>query len=216
LRSAQPLDQSVRGGTRTDGPLFKQIDPAIRALRQAAVSAVQDYIEGFPSMDSAHPVLPAPRNGSVRFAGSWSVRLAGRSGGHHANHIHGMGWLSSALYVALPQTVDGTEGGLTFGARPDELKLDIEPLTTTKPATGWLMLFPSWLWHGVTQFADGERLTVALMLDARLNKQHRITVASLRHQFPAIHVGFGGSRPTAPRRPNCKRRSPDKIKASIR
>jgi hypothetical protein len=34
VSSGQPLEQSVRGGTQTDGHLFSRVDPAIRALRK--------------------------------------------------------------------------------------------------------------------------------------------------------------------------------------
>ena len=39
-REGQPLDQSVRGGTQTEGALFARIEPEIRALRAALVAAV--------------------------------------------------------------------------------------------------------------------------------------------------------------------------------
>ncbi|HZU51243.1 MAG TPA: tetratricopeptide repeat protein, partial [Sphingomicrobium sp.] len=42
------LDQSVRGGSQTDGPLFPNIDPRIRALRGAIVSAVRHHLEQLP------------------------------------------------------------------------------------------------------------------------------------------------------------------------
>ena len=37
----QPLEQSVRGGTQTQGKLFSRIEPEIRALRAAVVAAVE-------------------------------------------------------------------------------------------------------------------------------------------------------------------------------
>jgi tetratricopeptide (TPR) repeat protein len=158
---AQPLDQSVRGGTQTDGPLFMRIDPTIRALRQAVSDAVRSYAQALPPIDPTHPLLSAPRDEPVRFAGSWSVRLTGAAGGHHANHIHAMGWLSSALYVSLPPAMGAADGCLTIGAPPANMGLAMAPTATVAPAAGRLVLFPSHLWHGVTPFAEGERLTVA-------------------------------------------------------
>ncbi len=158
----QPLDQSVRGGTQTDGPLFARMEPEIRALRSAARDAIVRYLAELPPYDLAHPLLSAHRDEAPRFAGAWSVRLTGSGGGYHTNHIHGQGWLSSALYIALPPAViDGDEGHLTIGAPPDELCVALPPTGTVRPVVGRLVIFPSHNWHGVSRFAGGERLTVA-------------------------------------------------------
>lgn len=156
------LDQSVRGGTQTDGPLFARIDPDIAAVRAAVVAASRDYAAGLPPVDPHHPTLALRRDRRVRFAGSWSVRLAG--GGHHTNHVHPQGWISSALYIALPAGTDDAQaqpGWLTIGAPQASLGLAMAPLHTIEPRPGRLILFPSWLWHGTRPFNAGERLTIA-------------------------------------------------------
>jgi hypothetical protein len=156
------LDQSVRGGTQTDGPLFSRIHPLIRGLRGAVVEAVQSYAEQLPPIDLKHPLLRHRRNRPIRFSGSWSVRL--RSGGRHANHVHPQGWISSALYIALPQRQPGepdNAGWLTLGEPDEALGLEVPPMLRIEPAPGRLVLFPSWMWHGTVPFAFGERLTVA-------------------------------------------------------
>ena len=161
LASDQPLEQSVRGGTQTDGPLFARIDPEIRALRQGIAGAVAQHIAQLPPPRADHPLLRSPRRGRVRFSGSWSVRLTG--GGRHANHVHPAGWFSSALYVALPGEAErgpAPAGWLTLGEVP-ELGLGLEPFRTIEPKPGRLVLFPSTMWHGTRPFAAGERLTVA-------------------------------------------------------
>jgi hypothetical protein len=96
----------------------------------------------------------------VQFTGSWSVRLVG--GGFHANHVHPMGWLSSALYIALPPDLGKEQAGwLTLGEPQAELNLDLPPHRMVEPKPGRLALFPSWMWHGTRPFGEGERLTVA-------------------------------------------------------
>lgn len=160
------LDQSVRGGTQTDGPLFSRIDPVIRATRQAVSDAVERYLATLPAPDPRHPTLrhlgergrEKRREPAIRFAGSWSVRLGG--GGHHANHVHPQGWISSALYVALPDGA-GEQGWLTIGEPQASLGVVQPPLRTVEPRPGRLVLFPSWLWHGTRPFTAGERLTIA-------------------------------------------------------
>ncbi len=111
-RSGRYLDQSVRGGTQTDGPLLRRIEPEIEALRGAIERAVGHYIAQLPPIDPGHPMLRNLRDDHVRFAGSWSVRLTGA--GHHSNHVHPQGWISSAFYVAVPEA-NGDEGWLSIG-----------------------------------------------------------------------------------------------------
>jgi tetratricopeptide (TPR) repeat protein len=156
------LDQSVRGGSQTDGPLFTRIDPMIRDVRAAVVSAVEDYVRHLPPPDANHPLLGRRRDRPVRFSGSWSVRLL--SGGKHSNHVHPQGWISSALYIALPAHTLGERadaGWFTMGDPDELLGLTIGPSRTIEPVAARLVLFPSYLWHGTVPFAEGERLTVA-------------------------------------------------------
>jgi tetratricopeptide (TPR) repeat protein len=155
----QPLEQSVRGGTQTQGVLFARIEPEIRALRAAIVKAVEAHIAQLPPPDPDHPQLGVPRGRRVRFAGSWSVRLTG--GGHHANHVHPAGWFSSALYVALPAAAPPPTGWLTLGVPQAQLGIDLPPMRQVEPTPARLVLFPSTLWHGTVPFEAGERLTVA-------------------------------------------------------
>lgn len=155
-----PIDQSLRGGTQTEGNLFSRIEPEIRALRQAVVEAVEHYVEQLPEAQDGHPLLIQKR-APIAFAGSWSVRLTG--GGRHVNHVHPSGWISSALYIALPgdsERGSGEAGWLTLGAFND-LGLDVPPIQVVEPKPGRLVLFPSTMWHGTHPFDAGERLTVA-------------------------------------------------------
>ena len=155
-----PLDQTLRGGTQTEGALLSRREPAIQRLRAALSGAVRRYIDGLPPADPTHPLLAPPRGG-FRFAGSWSVRLVGA--GFHVNHVHTTGWLSSAFYAALPDEVsDGDEAGwLAFGEPPAELGVPLAVFRTIQPKPCRLALFPSTVWHGTRPFTAGERLTVA-------------------------------------------------------
>jgi len=156
------LDQSVRGGTQTDGPLFSRIDPLTRQVRSAVVAAVGSYLRKLPPLDPKHPLLRRRRDREVRFSGSWSVRL--RGGGKHSNHVHPQGWISSALYIALPARTEGEgrdAGWFTIGDPDERLGLTIGASQTIEPMPGRLVLFPSYLWHGTIPFSEGERLTIA-------------------------------------------------------
>ena len=160
---AAPLDQSVRGGTQTDGNLLLRDEEPLRDLRSAIMEAVDDYIADLPAHVPDHPTLLSQRE-PRRIAGSWSVRLTGK--GYHTDHVHNQGWISSAFYVALPDTVgDGSTnadeaGWLTLGTER-KLVPSLAPLRSVRPQIGRLVLFPSTMWHGTNPFPEGERLTVA-------------------------------------------------------
>ncbi len=152
-----PFEQSMRGGTQTEGWLLSREEPELRRLRAALEQAIATHIAALPPPDPRHPTLREPR-GRVRFTGSWSVRLTG--GGHHVNHVHSEGWFSSACHIALPPE-EGDAGALTLGEPPCELGLGLPPSRVIRPVAGRVVLFPSTMWHGTAPFAAGERLTVA-------------------------------------------------------
>lgn len=158
--SGQPLEQSLRGGTQTDGDIFMRIDPIMIKLREAIRAKVEAHVAQLPPPDPAHPLLGAARD-RIGFAGAWSVRL--RDAGFHSNHVHPLGWFSSALYVALPQDMgEGDAGYLVLGnPKSTCFDVDLAPFRTVEPKPGRLALFPSYVWHGTRPFGAGERLSVA-------------------------------------------------------
>jgi tetratricopeptide (TPR) repeat protein len=158
--SGQPLEQSLRGGSQTDGDIFMHIDPVLVQLREAIRETIAEHVSRFPPPDERHPLL-APKRDTIKFAGAWSVWL--RKAGFHANHVHPVGWISSALYVDLPSDLGvGEAGFLTLGEpRSSCFDIDMPPFRTVEPKPGRLVLFPSYMWHGTRPFSEGERLTVA-------------------------------------------------------
>jgi hypothetical protein len=85
--------------------------------------------------------------------------------GYHSNHIHPLGWLSSAFYVTLPDDLQNerTKAGWFYVGVPNiKLQPELTPTRYIKPEIGKLILFPSFLWHGTVPFKEGSyRLTVA-------------------------------------------------------
>lgn len=153
-----PAEQSLRGGTQTRGNLFDRRLPEIVVLAQEIRHVIAAKIAHLPD-DDAHPFL-ARKADAIDFSASWSVRLANE--GFHINHIHPMGWLSSALYIDLPSKLDTGEGSLTFGVPDAAYGLDLAPRRIEPPSVGKLVLFPSYFWHGTTAFSSNQhRLTVA-------------------------------------------------------
>ena len=160
---AAPLDQSVRGGTQTDGNLFLRDEAPLLALRELLMETVAEHVAGLPPPRRGHPNLLARRD-PLRIAGSWSVRLAGA--GFHTDHVHPQGWFSSALYLALPGAPgpaarsDPHAGWLSLGECRD-LAPALPPYRLVEPRLGRLVLFPSTMWHGTRPFPAGERLSIA-------------------------------------------------------
>jgi len=159
--NAPYLEQSVRGGTQTDRPLFFRHEPLLQAAREIFHEAVQQYIADLPAFEPGHPLLGVTRQ-PIQFSGSWSVRLSGQ--GFHISHTHPKGWISSAFYVELPEASRMGEppaGWINFGAPPPELGLALSAYQQVEPKAGRLVLFPSTMWHSTAPFLDGERLVIA-------------------------------------------------------
>jgi len=99
---ARPPHRPVlRGGAQTT--------PEPRPHRR---SGHQGLLQGHRRPDPPH-MPPSARRGL-----SFPWRLVGQASpnGYHANHLHPMGWISSAFYVALPKTVaTGHEAWIAFG-----------------------------------------------------------------------------------------------------
>jgi tetratricopeptide (TPR) repeat protein len=159
--TAEPLDQTLHGGTQTEGLLFNRKGRAIAQVREQIWAIVGDYVASM-AQSHDHPLL-SRKEEAWSFTHSWSCKL--RSSGFHSNHVHPMGWISSAYYVALPDALNDTstkQGWLKFGESNLELGGDDRPEHFVKPEVGQLVLFPSYFWHGTVPFdAADDRLTIA-------------------------------------------------------
>ena len=162
----QPLDQTLHFGIQTRGNLFDDEHPLIAHL----VSEFERYIEDakvhIKKMSETENTCFYPgftSHEQTFFSGSWSVKL--HNMGYHSNHIHPLGWLSSAFYVTLPKEIQGerTKAGWFYVGVPNiDLQSELTPTRYIKPEVGKLILFPSFLWHGTVPFNDDSyRLTVA-------------------------------------------------------
>jgi tetratricopeptide (TPR) repeat protein len=147
-----PIGQSLRGGAQTTQNLDRIDDPVIKAFFKAIDGPIRRHIAAIGEA------------GDYLFHGVWSVRL--RPNGYHANHLHPMGWISSAFYVALPKTVaTGHEAWIAFGEPGVPTSPRLPAQHFVKPEPGKLVLFPSYMWHGTVPFTGDEpRLAIAFDL----------------------------------------------------
>jgi hypothetical protein len=158
---AHPFGHSVRGGSQLPNVLSRST-PALSALAGALMVPITAHLERLGQ--GGDPVRR--RNaGRARFQGDWSVWL--RPGGHHVDHVHQEGWLSTACHIELPAVVGagGREGWLRFGKPGIPVGQDMEAEHWERPEPGRLVLFPSYMWHGTEPFGgESPRLTVAFDL----------------------------------------------------
>lgn len=156
-----PQNQTLRGGTQTQGDLFLSKEGLLPLFKQQIDVAVKEYLSGL-GFEANHPFI-SRFGGDFFYSGSWSVLL--QPSGYHHNHIHASGWLSSACYLELPDTVsrkDKQEGWIQFGQPPSELGIELAPRRLIQPKLGRLVLFPSYTWHGTTPFSGNTpRMTAA-------------------------------------------------------
>jgi tetratricopeptide (TPR) repeat protein len=165
------LYQSLRQGTETTQDLSRSQDPVIQALFHAfdaPIARYRDYIGQGPDP------LRRRNRGASRFNGSWSVRL--HSAGFHTSHVHPRGWISSACYIQLPDSMTAgrtAEGTLSFGTPGMITTPTLDAELSVRPEPARLVLFPSYFWHGTLPFhSDQPRLTVAfdVVPDIRTHK----------------------------------------------
>ena len=156
---SEPLNQTLRGGIQTNMDLFFVDDPVLKdffKMLDAPIKAYMDHI----GRDAVHPLLRR-NTGRYRFNGAWSVKLSPH--GHHVNHVHPKGWISSSYYVDLPDIIDSSEaheGWIKFG-QPNLEGLNLPAEKFVQPISGRLVLFPSYMWHGTIPFSGHQsRLTL--------------------------------------------------------
>lgn len=160
--SEHPLDQSLRGGTQVQLDPEEPQDPLVETFFAALKAPLEAYLQAIGN-DAANP-FTARNTGQVKMTGCWSVRLV--RGGSHVNHIHPEGWISSAFYVTVPDEVarsSNTHAGWIEFGEPYFPVPGIRSEHAVQPEAGRLVLFPSYMWHGVRAFEEGEeRMTIAM------------------------------------------------------
>jgi len=77
--------------------------------------------------------------------------------------VHDRGWISSTYFAALTPKQsprDPHSGWLKLG-EPNRAPPGCTPEAFVEPKVGTLILFPSFMWHGVIPFEGDERLSLS-------------------------------------------------------
>lgn len=155
------LEQSLHGGTQTEGYLFGNGHRLIQKLKARIDEAVDRFIRSLPP-DAHHPFI-ARRDRTFRYVGAWSSMM--RDQGFHRNHLHPQGWISSCYYVNVPEVAkdpDKKQGWIKFGEPAVPVPLKNAVRRAIEPIPGRLVMFPSYMWHGTVPFhAAAVRTTIA-------------------------------------------------------
>jgi tetratricopeptide (TPR) repeat protein len=158
--ATHPLDQSLRMGSQTSVDLLHSRNPIIQTYYKMLDEPIRAYIDRMPD-DPTHP-LYRRKTGNYKFTGSWSVRL--NDSGFHVSHVHPEGWISSAYYAEVPDTLANSptkDGWIKFGEPPFAIPGADGAETWFAPKPGWLALFPSYMWHGTNPIhGKAHRMTI--------------------------------------------------------
>ena len=161
-----PLSQSGKGGTQTPGYLFDQKIEIIQDLKSYLHTTCSEALRELKShKNQHHPVIKRYKE-QFEITTAWSMWL--KDGGYHKSHCHSKGWYSSAYYVSVPKSIDGTsnnDGSIYFGKPGIKTKEKQKDDKVITPKEGFLAIFPSMLWHGTFPFSDSQpRVVVAFDL----------------------------------------------------
>jgi tetratricopeptide (TPR) repeat protein len=157
-----PFDQSLRGGSQTTLNLTATDEPAVKAFFSAIDAPIREHMQRIATDTQG---MGRHATGDYSVVGAWSVFL--RPNGFHVDHIHPMGWISSAFYIDVPpeEPDDPHAGWIKFGEPGVKTWPELGAEHHVKPEPGLLVMFPSYMWHGTVPFRTGERrLTMAFDL----------------------------------------------------
>lgn len=155
----------LTNGQQSAGNLFKRPEASFRALAELIKQEFLNYKTKFAKADCE---LITAFPSELEFTSSWYVKM--QQGGHLSAHIHEIGWISGAVYLAMPPE-NGLEGAFEYGTHGDDYPimppktLADFPTAHIMPKVGDIVLFPSSLFHRTIPFtANQARICIAFDL----------------------------------------------------
>lgn len=166
LRDIDQADISARmqsrlhHGVQSSGNLFKRPEASFKKLASLIAETVHRYYQKYAHENCAF-IREFPKD--IDFSSSWYVRM--RQGGHLNSHIHEEGWISGAVYLAIPKKLlNEQEGCIELSTHGDHYpqKHQNFPTRVVAPEVGDVCFFPSSVFHRTIPFsADEQRICVA-------------------------------------------------------
>ncbi len=165
----------LTNGQQSAGNLFKRPEASFRALAELIKKEFLNYRNSF---SGANCELIKSFPAELEFTSSWYVKM--QQGGHLSAHIHEIGWISGAVYLAMPTPALGSiEGAFEYGTHGDDYpqKHQNFPAAQVMPNVGDIVLFPSSLFHRTIPFnANEERICIAFDLKPANNISQKNSV----------------------------------------
>ncbi len=157
----------LTNGQQSAGNLFKRPETSFRALSELIKKEFLNYKNKFYDAN-CELILSFPTE--LEFTSSWYVKM--QQGGHLSAHIHEIGWISGAVYLAMPTPINNSnEGAFEYGTHGDDYPIKHPQnhqnfLTAhVMPNVGDIVLFPSSLFHRTIPFnSNQERICIAFDL----------------------------------------------------
>ena len=161
----------LTNGQQSAGNLFKRPEASFRALAELIKQEFLNYKNKFFDADCE---LIKSFPSELEFTSSWYVKM--QQGGHLNAHIHEIGWISGAVYLAMPTPkIASNEGAFEYGTHGDDYPIrniithpenqQKFPLAHLMPEIGDIVLFPSSLFHRTIPFSSNEeRICIAFDL----------------------------------------------------
>ena len=161
----------LTNGQQSAGNLFKRPEASFRALAELIKIEFLSYKNKFAGAD-CELILSFPTE--LEFTSSWYVKM--QQGGHLSAHIHEIGWISGAVYLAMPTPkANSVEGAFEYGTHGDDYPIrqltthpenqQKFPVANILPKVGDIVLFPSSLFHRTIPFnSNQERICIAFDL----------------------------------------------------
>lgn len=168
---AERKQARLTNGKQSAGNLFKRPEASFRALGELVKREFTNYRNKFANAD-CELILSFPTE--LEFTSSWYVKM--QQGGHLNGHIHEIGWISGAVYLAIPETENEEEGAFEYGTHGDDYpqKHQNFPTKYIKPSVGDIVLFPSSLFHRTIPFnTNQERICVAFDLKPQVESKSK-------------------------------------------
>lgn len=160
---AERVQGMLHNGKQSAGNLFKRPEDSFRTLGELVKKEFINYKNKFSGAD-CELIKSFPEE--LEFTSSWFVKM--RQGGHLDSHIHEIGWISGAVYLAMPSDKKSPEeGAFEYGTHGDSYpqKHSNFPVGRVIPNVGEIVLFPSSLFHRTIPFTSNEeRICIAFDL----------------------------------------------------
>ena len=157
-----PVEQSA-------GNLFKRPEKSFHKLSDALIKIITSYFLQHQDEDNEF-IRSFPKD--ITFSSAWYVKM--QSGGHLSSHIHEDGWISGAVYLAIPKDngADGEEGAIELSSDGDgypRLHDEFEKQVIL-PKEGEVIFFPHTLFHRTIPFnSNEERICIAFDVQPQIN-----------------------------------------------